>query len=84
MGIPPRIGWQSAARPRLRAPGAANLRVAERSLRILDGSNGQLETDVRREVLRIVEGAAVERLGAVAIDFRIEDFLERVRELTRG
>lgn len=28
--------------------------------------------------------AAVERLGAVAIDYRHEDFLARVRELTRG
>jgi NADPH:quinone reductase len=28
--------------------------------------------------------AAVERLGAVAIDYRNEDFLERVRELTGG
>jgi NADPH:quinone reductase-like Zn-dependent oxidoreductase len=28
-------------------------------------------------------GAAVERLGAVAIDYRNEDFLARVRELTR-
>ena len=28
--------------------------------------------------------AAVERLGAVAIDYRNEDFLARVRELTRG
>jgi NADPH:quinone reductase len=29
------------------------------------------------------DGAAVERLGAVAIDYRNEDFLARVRELTR-
>src|SRR6266498_5952284 len=30
------------------------------------------------------DGAAVERLGAVAIDYRNEDFLARVRELTGG
>src|SRR5215207_6289065 len=30
------------------------------------------------------DGAAVERLGAVAIDYRNDDFLARVRELTRG
>jgi NADPH2:quinone reductase len=30
------------------------------------------------------DSAAVERLGAVAIDYRNEDFVARVRELTRG
>ena len=37
-----------------------------------------------RHLLRLGTSAAVERLGAVAIDYRNEDFLARVRELTGG